>query len=32
MKADLHVHTCYSEDGHTTIEQLIETAKQKGIG
>jgi len=32
MKADLHVHTCYSGDGHTTIEQLIETAKQKGIG
>ncbi len=32
MKADLHVHTMFSLDGRTTMEQLIETAKAKGIG
>ncbi len=32
MKADLHVHTCFSKDGKTTMEQLVETAVAKGIG
>lgn len=32
MKADLHVHTEFSLDGVTTPEQLIETAKARGIG
>jgi len=32
MKADLHVHTVFSLDGRTTMEQLIETAKARGIG
>lgn len=32
MKADLHVHTCYSNDGKTTPEQLVEHAVAKGIG
>lgn len=32
MKADLHVHTMFSLDGKTTMEQLIETAKARGIG
>lgn len=32
MKADLHVHTCYSNDGKTTMEELIESAKEHGVG
>lgn len=32
MKADLHVHTEFSPDGYTTMEQLVETAKAHGIG
>jgi hypothetical protein len=32
MKADLHVHTSYSLDGITTLEQLVETAKARGLG
>jgi hypothetical protein len=32
MKADLHVHTCFSKDGVTTPEQLVESAVEKGIG
>ena len=31
MKADLHVHTMFSLDGKTTMEQLVETAKERGI-
>jgi hypothetical protein len=32
MKADLHVHTNFSLDGKTTLEQLVETAVARGIG
>ena len=32
MKADLHVHTCYSNDGRTTMEELVEYAERFGIG
>ncbi len=32
MKADLHVHTMFSVDGTTTMEQLIKTAKERDIG
>ncbi len=32
MKADLHVHTCYSNDGKTTPEELVEYALRAGIG
>ena len=32
MKADLHVHTCYSNDGRTTMEELLEYAERFGIG
>ena len=32
MKADLHVHTCFSSDGKTTPEQLVEAAVKHGIG
>ena len=32
MKADLHVHTCYSNDGKTTLEELLEYAERHGIG
>lgn len=32
MKADLHVHTCYSIDGESTPEQLVEFATKVGIG
>lgn len=31
MKADLHVHTCYSNDGKTTMDELVQTAVEKGI-
>ena len=32
MKADLHVHTMFSLDGKTTMEQLVESAKAHGVG
>ena len=32
MKADLHVHTLYSNDGKTTLEELVSYAVEKGIG
>lgn len=32
MKADLHVHTLYSNDGKTTLEELLEYAERMGIG
>ncbi len=32
MKADLHVHTLYSKDGRTTLEELVEYAVMNGIG
>jgi len=32
MKADLHVHTVYSLDGKTTMEELVESAIAHGIG
>ncbi len=32
MKADLHVHTMYSNDGKTTMEELLEYAERAGIG
>lgn len=32
MKADLHVHTMYSKDGRTTMEELLEYAERFGIG
>lgn len=31
MKADLHVHTDYSNDGVSTPQQVIETAAERGI-
>ncbi len=32
MKADLHVHTMYSNDGKTTMEELLDYAERAGIG
>ncbi len=32
MKADLHVHTVYSKDGRTTLEELVEYAVRNGMG
>ncbi len=32
MKADLHVHTLFSKDGRTTLEQLLKRAEELGIG
>lgn len=32
MKADLHVHSCYSEDGKSTPQEIIESAKALGFG
>ena len=32
MKADLHVHSCYSDDGQSTPEQIVESALNNGIG
>lgn len=31
MKADLHVHTCYSPDSLTSLETVIETAHRRGL-
>ena len=32
MKVDLHVHSCYSDDGQSTPEQIVESALNNGIG
>ena len=32
MKADLHVHSCYSEDGHSKPEEILAKAKELGFG
>ncbi|AGI47660.1 putative metal-dependent phosphoesterases (PHP family) [Thermoplasmatales archaeon BRNA1] len=32
MIADLHVHTCYSKDGKSTPQQVIDMCIEKGIG
>ena len=32
MKADLHVHSCFSEDGHSTPEEILARAKELGFG
>ena len=32
MKADLHVHSCYSEDGHSKPQEIIDAAVARGIG
>ena len=32
MKADLHVHSMYSEDGHSTPEEITAKAKELGFG
>ncbi|MBQ8179132.1 MAG: CehA/McbA family metallohydrolase [Candidatus Methanomethylophilaceae archaeon] len=32
MRVDLHVHTCFSDDGRTTPEELVEYAVRNGIG
>jgi predicted metal-dependent phosphoesterase TrpH len=31
MRADLHVHTCYSPDSITSLEDVIETARRRGL-
>jgi predicted metal-dependent phosphoesterase TrpH len=31
LKIDLHVHTCYSEDASTTVEEVVYYAKKKGL-
>lgn len=31
MKADLHVHSCYSEDGVSTPSQIAEAARKRGL-
>ena len=32
MKADLHVHSCYSEDGHSKPQEIVDAAVARGIG
>ncbi len=32
MRADLHVHSCYSDDGQSTPQEIIESAMEHGIG
>ncbi|MCL2317459.1 MAG: CehA/McbA family metallohydrolase [Methanomassiliicoccaceae archaeon] len=32
MKADLHIHSNYSKDGKSTVEQIVEAAVKKGLG
>jgi predicted metal-dependent phosphoesterase TrpH len=31
LKADLHIHTRYSKDSSTTLEQIMQTCQKKGI-
>ena len=31
IKADLHVHTCYSPDSLTSLKRVIETARRRGL-
>jgi len=31
LKIDLHVHTCYSEDAATTLEEVVTHAKRRGL-
>lgn len=31
LKIDLHVHTCYSPDGITTLKQVVAFAKRRGL-
>ncbi|MCL1811186.1 MAG: CehA/McbA family metallohydrolase [Methanomassiliicoccaceae archaeon] len=32
MKADLHIHSNFSNDGKSTVEEIIEAAVEKGLG
>jgi len=32
MKADLHIHSAFSKDGLSTVKEIIEAAKAKGLG
>jgi len=32
MRADLHIHSSYSNDGRSSVSEMIEAAKKKGLG
>ncbi len=32
MKADLHIHSCLSDDGESTMQQILDAAKEVGLG
>jgi hypothetical protein len=32
IKVDLHVHTCYSEDAFTSLEDVVTAAMRRGLG
>lgn len=32
MRADLHVHSTYSDDGHQTVEEILARCRELGIG
>ena len=32
MKADLHIHSSFSNDGKSTVEEIMEAARTRGIG
>ena len=32
MKADLHIHSNFSKDGKSTVEEIIEAAAERGLG
>ena len=32
MRADLHVHSSFSDDGRSSVKEILDSARQKGIG
>jgi predicted metal-dependent phosphoesterase TrpH len=32
MRADLHIHSSFSDDGRSTVDEIVKAAKAKGLG